>query len=315
MSNEIHYGRKRNGIKKELHDKLTEWANSITDESVRNLVKKNTIVTGGSIASMLLGEPINDYDVYFKDYETTLAVAKYYVDEFNKNTKLIVAEGVTPYQPHVQTHNDFPGKFNEERVMIYMKSAGVAGERQITYDYFESCSADDVAKFADSLKDTNEPGRAKYRPIFLSPNAITLSNDVQIVIRFFGSPEEIHGNYDFAHAMCYYDWDKYNLVLPAEALECLLSRTLLYHGSLYPLATIYRVRKFIERGWRISVGQLTKICWQISELDMSNHDVLTEQLTGVDAAYLFQLIQALKDVDSSKIDSTYVAEIIDRIFD
>jgi hypothetical protein len=55
--------------------------------------------------------------------------------------------------------------------------------------------------------------------------------------------------------------------------------------------------------------------WQISEIDMTDHAILREQLTGVDQAYMFQLIEALKSVDPEKINSTYIAEIIDRIFD
>jgi hypothetical protein len=38
---------------------------SFNDPYIKELILKNTIVTGGSIASMLLKEPINDYDIYF----------------------------------------------------------------------------------------------------------------------------------------------------------------------------------------------------------------------------------------------------------
>jgi hypothetical protein len=137
---------------------------------------------------------------------------------------------------------------------------------------------------------------------------------MQLVIRFFGEPKEIHDNYDFQHAMGYYDSGSRELVLPAEALECLLSRTLIYRGSLYPICSIFRAKKFIERGWRISAGQLLKIMWQISELDLKDMNILKEQLTGVDAMYFYQLMQAVKEIDPAKMDSTYIAAIIDRIF-
>ena len=67
-------------IKKVLAEKINEWLNTITDESVRKLAKENTIVTGGSIVSMLLSEPVNDYDIYFKTKESCKAVAEYYVE-------------------------------------------------------------------------------------------------------------------------------------------------------------------------------------------------------------------------------------------
>ena len=313
---DVHYGRKRSGIKKEIKAKLQDWFATIEDEGLRKLVEKNTIVTGGCIASMLLGEKVNDFDIYFRDKATTKLVAEYYVQKFNESNKVEVVEGVTPYQPYVKEESVTNGKGeNEDRVLIYMKSAGVASEEQVEYDYFELHSTDDkLQEFVESLNDAEKDTGSKYRPVFLSQNAVTLSHRIQLVIRFYGEPTEIHRNYDYQHAMCYYDAGKDDLVLPAEALECLLSRTLIYRGSLYPICSVFRAKKFIERGWRISAGQLLKIMWQISELDLKDTNILREQLTGVDAMYFHQLVTALKDVDSSKVDSTYIATIIDRIF-
>lgn len=313
---EIHYGRKRSGIKKEIEAKLKDWFATIDDEVLRKKVEKNTIVTGGCIASMLLGEKVNDFDIYFRDQATTVAVAEYYVAKFNEKNKVDVAEGVTHYEPKVQTATitNIKGEA-ENRVLIYMKSAGVAAEEQVEYDYFEMQATDDkLNAFVEALAEAENDTKDKYRPVFLSQNAITLSHKLQIVIRFFGEPTEIHRNYDFQHAMSYYDSGSAEMVLPAEALECMLSRTLIYKGSLYPICSIFRAKKFIERGWRISAGQLLKIMWQISELDLKNMETLREQLAGVDAMYFYQLMQAVKELDATKIDSTYIAVIIDRIF-
>lgn len=319
---EIHYGRKRSGIIRELKSKMDEWLGSITDEDVRTIASKNTIVTGGSIASMLLGEKVNDFDVYFRTKEAAVAVAKYYVTDFMERKKARIAASDDPtvdsieYEPIVleDAIKNIKGE-TEDRVIIYMKSAGVAGEDQEPYDYFESREPEAAEAFAESLiKEVSAPGD-RYRPIFLSQNAITLSDKVQVVIRFYGEPDKIHDNYDFVHAMCYYDYHKNSLVLPAEAMEALLSRTLVYRGSLYPIASIFRTKKFLERGWRITAGQQLKIMWQISETDLKDPQVFMEQLTGVDQAYMWQLIQALKDVEPEKINSAYVATIIDRIFD
>jgi hypothetical protein len=99
-------------------------------------------------------------------------------------------------------------------------------------------------------------------------------------------------------------------------LKALMSRTLIYKGSLYPIASLFRIRKFLNRGFRISAGQMLKIVWQVNELNLSDRDVLREQLLGVDMAYMHQLIAALQDVKAhEKVDGTYLAEIIDTIFD
>lgn len=314
---EIRYGRKKNGIRIELKKKIEDWIKSIDDEELRQIVAKNTIVTGGAIASMLLGEKINDYDVYLKTKEATKALAQYYVKKFMELNGKKFEDMTISYEPEVreETIKNIKG-IEEERIVIFMKSAGVASETQDEYMYYELGGMDDATEFASTLaEEIKDDSKPRYRPIFLSQNAITLSDKMQIVIRFYGNPDEIHENYDFQHAKCWYDYDKNHLHLDPEALECLLSRTLIYRGSLYPIASIFRMKKFIERGWRISAGQQIKIMWQISEMNLNDHDVIKEQLTGCDAAYLHQLVDALSKTDPEKIDSAYVSTIIDKIFD
>tara|TARA_Y100000310_G_scaffold323498_1_gene383897 strand:+ start:129 stop:1076 length:948 start_codon:yes stop_codon:yes gene_type:complete len=314
---EIRYGRKRNGIKRELNKKIDEWLKSIDDEAIVKAIEKDVIITGGAIASMLLGESVNDFDVYFRTKETAKMVAEYYVVKFNQNVVLKTEGRIPSCAPTVKEEeiSNIKGDL-EDRVVIHMKSSGVAAEIQGTYSYFESASDDELKDFAESiLENSGDDSKGMYRPVFMSQNAITLSHKIQLIIRFFGEPDAIHNNYDFVHAMCFYDYDSGLLNLPAEALEALLSRTLIYKGSLYPIASIFRAKKFIERGWRVTAGQLLKIMWQISELDLTDHSILREQLTGVDMAYMHQLIEALEHVDPEKMNSTYIAEIIERIFD
>ena len=54
--------------------------------------------------------------------------------------------------------------------------------------------------------------------------------------------------------------------------------------------------------------------WQINELNLKDTQQLYEQLTGVDMAYMYQLISAIKGVDPARLNQAYIAEIIDRIF-
>lgn len=315
---EIKYGRKLKGIKAELDNFLTDWLSTIDDTDLVNLIKRDVIITGGSIASMLMGDKVNDYDVYFRTKNTTVEVAKYYVNQFNVlNGELDKAGSVAAsVNPFVKTEEivNLKGQ-TEDRVVIYIKSAGVAGEDQETYQYFETATPEAAESFAESLIAQEKEGKPRFRPVFLSQNAITLSDKAQIVIRFYGEPHNIHDNYDFVHATCYYDFHNQVLRTPERALLAMMSRTLVYHGSLYPIASIFRAKKFIERGWRITAGQLLKIMAQISEIDFKDKNVLREQLTGVDQAYMWQLIKALQDVDPDKINSAYIATIIDRIFE
>jgi hypothetical protein len=180
------------------------------------------------------------------------------------------------------------------------------------------------AKYIESvLSEADETGYKEdsgdaYRPVFLSANAITLSDKVQLVIRFWGEPEEIHKNYDFIHCCNY--WTSWNneLTLNPAALESLLSKQLQYQGSLYPICSVIRARKFIKNGWSINAGQYLKMCFQISELDLKNLSVLEDQLTGVDAAYFMEVIRYCKKKkeEEPEFEATtpYLISIIDKIF-
>jgi hypothetical protein len=341
-------GMKASTIKLVINRKLTEWLESITNEQVRALARDNVIVSGGAIASMLLGEKVNDYDVYFRTEEATLEIAKYYAELFNAKKGELAHRAAKGCNPQVRREVIKNCKGVEEnRILFWMQSSGVAGENQSVYEYFESrpetatdefvASLGDAEKdMADSLDggfDDNDPfalaegvvevvrDRAnkddlvkKYRPVFFSDNAVSLAGKMQLVVRFYGTPEEIHENYDFAHAMCYYDHKAGKLELPHEALESLLSKALIYKGSLYPIASLFRIRKFINRGWRITAGQMLKIIWQVSQLKLDDKAVLREQLIGVDQAYMVQLLSAIQTTEE-KIDGAYIARLVDEIFE
>ena len=54
------HGLKSKTIKSVIRNKVNEWLASIEDEDLRKLCQKEAIVTGGCIASMLLGEEVNE---------------------------------------------------------------------------------------------------------------------------------------------------------------------------------------------------------------------------------------------------------------
>lgn len=305
-------------IQKVLKVKLNDWINSIKDDKVKELCRKNTIVTGGAIASMLLKEKVNDYDVYFKTKETVLAVAKYYVDLFNAEhgETAMVLDGATATDSDKKAAG-FAGSANltPDRVKIGIKSRGVAGKAVQDDEPFEN-AVEHIDDIDPEALDTNTED--KYKPVFLSPNAITLSGRIQIVIRFYGEVDELHNNYDFVHCTNHYDLQKNELTLKQEALASLLAKELKYVGSKYPLCSIIRTRKFINRGFTINAGQYLKMAFQLNDLDLSDINVLEDQLIGVDSAYFRQLIHSLKNQmekdPSFQIETAYITTIIDRIF-
>lgn len=291
-------------IRTVLKAKIKEWSDTILDEEVKKLVLRDTVVTGGCIASMLLEEKVRDFDIYFKTKETVHAVALYYVTLFNsKNT----TQKASVHSP-----------VGDSRVKIHIKSAGIASEAEDVpnYQFFEETDpeeglSEEYISEVMKIARTKEKGKDKYRPIFLSSNAITLSDKIQIVIRFYGTPGEIHENFDFVHCKNYYISEHNRLVLNQDALECLLAKELRYDGSLYPLCSIVRTRKFVRRGWSVHAGQYLKMCMQLAELDLNNVQVLEEQMTGVDVAYFYEILSMIKD--KKDVTTAYVMELVDRL--
>ena len=160
--------------------------------------------------------------------------------------------------------------------------------------------------------------KAKYFPVFLSSNAITLTSSVQMIIRFYGEPNEIHKNYDFVHCTNYWtSWDK-KLVLSPNAVESILTKELIYQGSLYPVSSVIRTKKFIEKGWSINAGQYLKMCYQTSKLDLNNPEVLRDQLGGIDASLFTEVVRKCQE-DTDKdpsfvITPEYLFDQIDTVF-
>lgn len=291
-------GMKAKTIKAILAKKFNSFTASIEDEAVRRLVKNDTIITGGCIASMLLGEKINDFDLYFTNKETTLAVGRYYVEKFTAATgwPMMVEEG-------------------QDRIRI-VTASGHRGETAGDVAVLDDSGAIEEAyeELNEKALETESEGEATYRPVFMSTNAITLSGKVQLVLRFFGDADTIHENYDFVHCTNYWTSGDGKLTLRQPALESLLCKELRYVGSKYPVCSVIRLRKFIRRGWVINAGQMLKMMMQISELDLTNPNVLEDQLTGVDSAYFLEVMSKLRENDPEKVNAAYLVEIIDRMF-
>ena len=289
-------------IEKVILNKMNEWLETITDEDLRKETKDNLLVSGGSIASMLMGADVNDYDVYIKDIDVLKKLADYYVKPF-ESEGVWIADGRE--KEKLMKEYDVSEKLN-----YYSIALRNLKEDQIKL-MFESKEG------GIRLNEEKSKDELNYEPVFFSPNAISLSNDLQIVLRFWGDNKKIHETFDFVHATNYFTFET-GLVTNIAALESILTRTLKYQGSHYPVTSIIRAKKFIKRGFNIGAGELLKIMFQISQLDLSNPDVLEEQLIGVDVAYFEILIKALRGKFSSdedfKLNTKYFNELVDKIF-
>ena len=156
--------------------------------------------------------------------------------------------------------------------------------------------------------------KGKYTISFISSMAITLTDKIQITIRFYGEPDKIHENYDFVHCTNYWtSWDK-ELVIRPNALKAIKGKKLLYIGSKYPIASIVRIKKFVDRGWKISAGELLKMSLQINELNLEYKEQLKEQLTGMYSKDLSNVVKDTKVNKEGKIDKKSLLDAISKHF-
>lgn len=301
-------------IKKAIQSKLEQWLDTVTDQSLRDDLKNSVLVSGGCITSMYLDLPVSDYDVYIMDRSVLLRLVNYYTEPFKVTKGITVLDGTKKEQIIKDLLSHYPSDDTIDTIISAHSSAiRTLKEDQIKL-YFEDKNG---GIKVNEPKKGEEQKPLQYIPKFFSPNAISLSDDLQIVIRFWGDAEKIHSTFDFVHATNYFTF-KEGLVTNKAALESILTKQLRYQGSHYPVTTIIRTKKFLKRGWNINAGELLKVMFQISELDLSNPDVLEEQLIGVYVAYFGQLIEIMRErTDAGKKDSlspAYIMELIDRVF-
>jgi hypothetical protein len=303
-------------IEQVINKKVQGWLNSIEDSSLRKYLDDKIIVTGGCITSMLLKEEVNDFDIYFTTKDAVIKVCDYYVAKFLKNhpgfkKEILIADGAVCGKDDKYVQYGL----TPERVAIIVKSAGVAGEEEDTTDP-EVLPDEDGSEKPEEKEDKNK--KREHKPVYLTSNAITLSDKIQLIIRFYGDAAQIHENFDYLHCTNYWESAKAELHLNEAAMEAILAKELKYVGSKYPLCSLIRMRKFIKRGWTINAGQILKMCYQVSKLDLDKVEVLADQLVGVDTTYFSHLItkmQEAKEQNSQfELGYSYLAELIDEMF-
>lgn len=305
-------------MKQILIKKSNEWLETVTDDVVKKAIKKDLIITGGCFASMIQSESPKDFDCYFATKDTAILVSEYYIKlwkETHPDHTVFVVDGSVD---EVVSKTYFVSK---DRVKIVIKSGSTLGDgKEVGADQELGSNVESIVSELDeiSAEEVIKEEKKKFFPVFISSNAITLSNGIQLVVRFYGDPSSIHDTYDFVHTKAYWKYSDQEVVIPKEVYECVINKTLLYTGSKYPVCSVFRVRKFIDRGWKINAGQLLKMCMQISELNLQDVATLEDQLIGVDSLYFMRLIEIFKDKKNKEpgfeLTAPYIISIVDRMF-
>ena len=258
---------------------MNEWVDSVpsTRQDVRQAINRCTIA-GGAIVSLLQDISPNDYDVYTKTKEDCELLARYYVGLFNWDNQLEQDE--------------------------YRKATVVV-------------EGDTVKVIQPAMEGaTIKQDVSKFRPIFISPNAITLKGNVQLIFRFYGEPEKLVQEFDFEHCTGYFhrvSWEnvvyKNELVLNEDMLMSVLTKELKYRHGKYPVSSLLRLQKYIQRGYTIPTGELIKLALDISKLNLSDSQVFSDQLSGVDLQLSADVLKAA----NNEFDKVQGQNLLDRV--
>ena len=152
-----------------------------------------------------------------------------------------------------------------------------------------------------------------FQPKYATLNTLTLSGNIQLIVRYTGTPEKIIRKFDYDHTKMYVHNTR--LEVTEAAKTSILSNELIYNRGPYPLSSLFRLKKFLKRGWNVSAGQLTKLAMQLTKIDFTNLAQLKDQLYGIDVIRIENLIAELNKIDPEDLNVDLISELIDMIFD
>ena len=254
---------KPQSIQRILTTEFRKFTDSLP-ETLREDVIKTAFITGGSIPSLLIGEYVNDYDVYFTVPTATAKIETHY--------RAMIRELIR----------------NKDHCKI--EDLGLGFTKVHYYDEGKELTDD---------KDIEKSLKNRYYPKFISKNAITLTSRIQLILGFHGTPDEVVGKFDWKHIKSY--WTAWNgkLYIHPDTYRLVVDKELIYTGSDYPLSTMFRMKKFLKKGWNISAHEMTLIAMDLQMQDLSDKKTLISQMSGMDPLYIANELQRLSEKDLS----------------
>lgn len=200
-----------------------------------------------------------------------------------------------------------------------------AGERISDYDiYFKTAGGvHQVSRWLDD----NE-----FDQFAVTPNAESYSRNglkIQLIIMsslICENPVDIIKQFDYSVCMGAFDVESDAFILDPLFLEDVSRRELRYNISAkYPIASLFRLRKYLKKGYTISGLEMVKLGCAINNLQMKSYRDLRDQLQGIDTLFLMDLTNKLgsseygsKEYDFSVFTSLlekYSGDKLDEVFE
>jgi hypothetical protein len=156
------------------------------------------------------------------------------------------------------------------------------------------------------------------KAVYASDNALTYKRvsgknkyEVQLITRFYGTPEEILNTFDFTIVQGCYDFQTESFVLAENFLPDIAKRVLRYsNNSRFPLCALIRTKKYQDRGYSLPNSTIISIAFALNRVDMSTYKGIKEQLLGVDTMFLVNFLESL-DAEV-ELDDAKKMEFVER---
>ena len=295
------------------------YANAYVDDdpicSIQYL-KKVLIISGGAIASLYLNEEVNDYDIYSRDENLIESVRDCVIKHINssQHTNFRYSKKLNKFYRCLNLEKDIDNdEYENEEIEFYeVISVPEIIKRNMINRADIDDDEDDYNE--DEIKGVIAGLLTKpFEPLYITVNAISFTQGYQLITRFFGEPEEILSNFDFIPVKNYFDFERGKLILNDNALNSLLTKTLYYDGTKFPICSIFRMKKYLLKGWKISTTEIFKMCYQISELDLKDIEILKEQLIGVSTTFFLKFLLKLNKIKYPSMND--IINIIDETYE
>lgn len=144
----------------------------------------------------------------------------------------------------------------------------------------------DLCKFLHEAK--YEVAGGQYRFICNTDKSVTFSlqgSDITLQLihqNYYKNIDKVFEDFDFTINMVGYDFGEDEFVYHEEAMQHLAQRKLIVNtNTKFPLISVLRVQKYLDRGYSISKKEMLRLLLSISQLNLTSYDDVIKQLGGM----------------------------------
>lgn len=153
-------------------------------------------------------------------------------------------------------------------------------------------------------------GAEKFRTNFTATTVVSTSSAITLKLNGMsfqfivlpeacGITEAVLSGFDYTTVMAAYEFVHSEFVVEESFTLSALEKKLIFNpDSKFPIAALFRVRKYLAKGFKISGVELVKIAFAIHALKFESYKDVKRQLLGIDTIFLKEFTDSLDKMDS-----------------